>query len=102
MALFKKLAFWKHEDEFEEQQPQLPPQEPMKTPRFSPLSEQGFESPLMQQPLAPQQPAFAQQSDPEIRVISAKLETIKAMLDVINQRLDRLEKSRSNDLGRWH
>ena len=105
MAFLKKLAFWKHESEFEEQ-PSLPPQSPETKSfpsRFSPLSEQGLEpqfSPQLSQPL-PLQSLQQSMPDPELRVISAKLDAIKAVLDLVNQRLDRLEKGKSDELNRW-
>ena len=106
MAFWKKLAFWHHEPE--ELSPELPPAvEPEKsfTPKFSPLSEQGLESSFGAQqfgaglPLRPLQ--SSQSPDPELRVISAKLDTIKTLLDVVHQRLDRLDKQKGDDIVRW-
>ena len=103
MALWKKLSFWKHEAEAPEMPP-LAPDEKVFPQRFSPLSEQGIEpsfgqSPMMGPPLHPG--TLASTPDPELRVISAKLDTIKALLDVMNQRLDRLEGKKGDELPRW-
>ena len=105
MAFFKKLAFWRTEPEsILSEPPELPQpdleQKPLPS-RFSPLSSQGLEPPSPASAFA--QPISAPQSqnyDAELRVISAKLDTIKAVLDVIIQRLDKLE-GKKEELTRW-
>lgn len=108
MSFLDKISFWKRSEELE-----LPPSDEKPfVPKSSPLSESGLEPSF-----APQQPQFAQPPsafaqnplqqpgtyDAELRLISAKLDTIKAMLDVVVQRLERLEKSggKTEEFSRW-
>ena len=54
--------------------------------------------------MAPPEPVHhlsAPLPDAELRVISAKLDTVKALLEVINQRLDRIDGKKSEDLVKW-
>src|SRR3989344_3043798 len=69
--------------------------------KFSPLSAQGLEPQFGHPPMAPPEPVHhlsAPLPDAELRVISAKLDTVKALLEVINQRLDRIDGKKSEDL----
>jgi len=102
MAFLKKLAFWKHEDEFEQPLPDAPSVDKSFSPKFSPLSEQGLE-PSFVQPLSPPLPHNlpSQYSEPELRVISAKLDTIKALIEMMNQRLERIEGRKGDELVKW-
>ncbi|MBI4140589.1 hypothetical protein HY485_01995 [Candidatus Woesearchaeota archaeon] len=100
------MAFWKkllHKETEESLVPQVP--EPEISPRnFSPLSAQGLEPQFGPPPMAPPEPvhhAVDSVPDAELRVISAKLDTVKALLEVINQRLDRLEGKKSEELVKW-
>lgn len=109
MAFLNKLAFWKREPE--ESSLELPAsmtEEKPFVPKVSPLSEQGLE-PAFAQPqqfAQPQSNPFQQPGnyDAELRLISAKLDTIKALLDVVNQRLDRFERAdgrKGEDFAKW-
>jgi len=109
MGLFKKMAFWKHDDDLLSESAELPEQDfeskplPRTPSRFSPISDGGLEPPAQSFPSVPSHMQSQQQStnlDAELRVISAKLDTVKALLDVMNQRLDRLE-GKKDELSRW-
>ena len=101
MVFLKKMAFWKHESE---ESVQLPLSEPELSfpsglsPAEKPVSEPSFPSAFAPHPQISQ--PSSQNYDAELRVISAKLDTIKAMLDVVNQRLERLEGRKSDEL-KW-
>lgn len=133
MALFDKLKFWKKEESSDLSAPEFsrpefaqPEQQGMPSnmdqmglPRSVPgLNEPPAEtsSPFAQPPQSfgqMQQPQFAQQqfgqqavqpsADQQLQLISSKLDTIKAQLETVLQRLDRLE--RKEDLSpyqqRW-
>ena len=101
MAFLKKLAFWKHEPE--ESDFELPPSEPKKSfpskfPQMESAPEPSFPAAFM--PQSPAAPVQSESNNAELRVISAKLDTVKAMLDVLNQRLERLE-GRKNEEVKW-
>ena len=100
------MAFWKkllHKETEESLAPPVP--EPDVSQRnFSPLSAQGLEPQFGPPPMAPPEPVHhlsAPLPDAELRVISAKLDTVKALLEVINQRLDRIDGKKSEDLVKW-
>ncbi len=101
MALLGRLKFWKKEEvpDFPEPEAQLSPEAGIEP--FSPLSppaefhraqppelprafQQGFQQPGLQ--------SVQVSSDQQLQLISSKLDTIKAQLDVVIQRLDRLER----------
>lgn len=101
MAFLKKLAFWRHEPE--ESGFELPPAEPerpfpSKFSQMEPASEPSF--PAAFTPQSPVIPVQSESNSAELRVISAKLDTVKAMLDVLNQRLERLEGRKPDEL-KW-
>ena len=62
---------------------------------------QGFQQPMQSQFQYPQSSQFG--SNPDLQLISAKLDAIKAYLDTINQRLANLEQVARGDTGnrRW-
>ena len=102
------MAFWKklfHKDDAESFAPSVPESEPESVPRnFSPLSAQGLEPQFGPPPIAPPEAVHhlsASVPDAELRVISAKLDTVKALLEVINQRLDRIEGKKADELVKW-
>ncbi len=68
-------------------QPQFSPQQPFPQPQFQPQ---------FQQPMGPSYPPA---QSPEI--VAAKLDTIKVMLDNINQRLANLERAIYENQRRW-
>ena len=107
MGIMDKLKFWKKEEELPEfpkpaefapPEQQAPMQaEQMGMPRPVPgLTEpmEGQTSSPFAQPF-PQPQAFQQaaiSSDQQLQLISSKLDTIKAQLETVLQRLDRLER----------
>lgn len=120
MSFADKLKFWKHEEapespKYEAQS--MPEQqvqsgmEQMGMPRPMPgVTEPPFEgqtsSPFAQpaqsfQPQAFQQQQFSQSmtADQQFQLISSKLDTIKAQLETVLQRLERLE--RKEEQQRW-
>lgn len=101
MAFLKRFAFWKREAEEPVELSSPLPETDKTFPRLSSPGEQ-LEPSFAQHPFPPA--SFQQSSgtaDAEMRVISAKLDTIKAMLDVMNQRLEKLEGRKSDDLVKW-
>ncbi|MBW2970016.1 hypothetical protein KY319_02735 [Candidatus Woesearchaeota archaeon] len=105
MSVIDKLKFWKKEEEAPPEYPKTPeftpPPEtppagmehlgmPRPTPGLEPPAEPGFEPSF-----APPK-AFAQQasmsSEQQLQLINSKLDTIKAQLETVLQRLERLEK----------
>jgi hypothetical protein len=80
--MLEKFKFWKHEEPDLMHQPELPPLQQM-------------------EPLPPSQdPNFQQMSqlsnhtsEKDLELIAAKLDVLKAQMDNILQRLDRLERS---------
>lgn len=103
------MAFWKklfHKDEDVSSAPLVPESdsESALPARFSPLSAQGLEQQFGPPPMAPPEAVHhlsASVPDAELRVISAKLDTVKALLEVINQRLDRIDGKKSDELVKW-
>ena len=108
MGMFDKLKFWKREEEM----PELPheeftrPEETSLPEQHAPPGMEQFGMPrpipgLTEPPVEPSVPsampqAFAQQaamsSDQQLQLINSKLDTIKAQLETVLQRMDRLEK----------
>ena len=73
-----------NEEPMQEPQTDLPKQDDLKEePTFKPMDNPEGGEPKPQQPV---------QESNETKLISAKLDTIKAMLETINHRLDNLEK----------
>ena len=111
MGLMDKLKFWKKEEELPEfpRPPEFAPSEqqsPMQVEQMGmPRPVPGITEPPMEgqtsSPFAqpfPQPQAFQQQqfagvsAEQQLQLISSKLDTIKAQLETVLQRLDRLEK----------
>jgi hypothetical protein len=113
MALMDKLKFWKKEEVPPEipAMPDIPPPmagQPGPPPMPGSMEQMGMPTPMpglteppqeippaFETPAAPQ--AFAQQqqtmsSDQQMQLISSKLDTIKAQLETVLQRFDRLER----------
>ena len=92
--MLEKLKFWKHEEP-EMMHEQFAPLPPMPT--------------LPQEPLGPSQdPNFRQMSqlanhtsEKDLELINAKLDVLKAQLENIMQRLDRMERSAEPARARW-
>ena len=121
MGLMDKLKFWKKEEEMPEfpKAAETSPAEQhmpldvaqMGMPRAMPGVTEPPAEPFQQQQFGVQQPqAFGQQqqfapvsTEQQLQLISSKLDTIKAQLETVLQRLDRLE--RKEDLSpyqqRW-
>jgi hypothetical protein len=121
MGLMDKLKFWKKEEEMPSEFPKAaefaPPEqqapmgmEQMGMPRpmpgiTEPPAEFGQQVPqAFPQPQSfSQQQQFAPTTEQQLQLISSKLDTIKAQLETVLQRLDRLE--RKEDLSpyqqRW-
>jgi hypothetical protein len=115
MSFVDKLKFWKKEEEMPEypRTPEISPLEPqmpsgmdqMGVPRQTP----GLTEPPMEQPsFSPQ--SFGQQNqfqssmstEQQLQLISSKLDTIKAQLETVLQRLERLERGESSPYQqRW-
>lgn len=99
MSAFGKLKFWKKEDEFDFDQNPLPEpagEEPGKSSQW-PLDEK---SPFPEEPALPLGKTSASSytspnrgRDPDLELINSKLDTLKAMLSALEQRLATLEKS---------
>ena len=111
MSVLDKLQFWKRKDEFSESSPApgvgSPIPEEFGGMHETPPHDFGF-SPAQEQfgSFGPSQPSsFPQQQtgdvSKDLQLISAKLDTIKTLLDVVNQRLDRLDKQKGEDVVRW-
>ena len=105
MGLLDKIMFWKKE---EEPLPEFPapaemtpaePSAPMGMEHFGmPRPMPGVTEPPVEAPaFAPpqsfqQQQQFAPSTEQQLQLISSKLDTIKAQLETVLQRLDRLER----------
>ncbi|VVB80989.1 Uncharacterised protein [uncultured archaeon] len=97
MGLFDKLQFWKKEEAL----PEMPAAPEILAPEQP--APMGVEHLGMPHPMEPPEPAFQPQSfgqqqqftmssDQQLQLISSKLDTIKAQLETVLQRLERLEK----------
>ncbi|HLC90921.1 MAG TPA: hypothetical protein VJI15_04070 [Candidatus Nanoarchaeia archaeon] len=119
MSMFDKLKFWKKDDlDFDElvkkdmghddnfgmgEQPQIPGQ-PLQDDMHLGGNSPFEQDPLASQPFSPQQdqdhplqkltpqPAYSPTKNNDLELINSKLDTIKAMLNSIEQRLGRLER----------
>lgn len=114
MGFLDKLKFWKKEEEFElpepvapgmgdsgmlEQRPGFPAQE--QPPGFggAPFDQSpGF--PPAEPQVPPAQTFGQQQPDQQMQLLNSKLDTIKAQLETVLQRLERMEKESSYQ-KRW-
>ncbi len=103
MAFLDKLKFWKRKEIDFEKELGIPGLEEAALPekRLGVADETGlpkpepYEAPTMAPTAFKEQTAFQQQAGPtakDVEVISAKLDTIKAMLENINNRLAALER----------
>lgn len=111
MGILKKLMFWKTDDEFDDMgdspgmspDPLNPDQPLEKSPFDQPAADPLDTAPAMppaqpampQQPTAPMstgQPQAVTARNPDLELISTKLDTIKVMLNSIDQRIANLEK----------
>ena len=117
MGMLDKLKFWKKEEEMPSEYPrpsELSVQEQsapmdmehMGMPRPAPGITEPPMEPSVPSAAFPQPQAFQQaamSSDQQLQLISSKLDTIKAQLETVLQRLERLE--RKDDLSpyqqRW-
>ena len=104
MGIFSKLKFWKHDDDnldFDSQvnqhleQSGLPPQENLGLAEKSPFDEPNNQpEPIIEQkPYSPPAPPTTGQNDHQIELISSKLDTIKAILNSLDQRVANLEQA---------
>ncbi len=94
MSFFGKLKFWgKKEDDFEDLTDQSLEPLPTETPQ-QPTSP--FEHNIFNQPPT----SFPQSVEPnkDMELINSKLDTIKAVLSSMDQRLANIEKKNNNDL----
>jgi len=123
MTVMDKLKFWRKHEEPEIPEPQMPSMEPGATPPGMdqqaggmppgmehlgmPPSGPGINEPPAAPPEQHVPTAFAQLEQPaqqgmsteqQLQLISSKLDTIKAQLETILQRLDRLERK---EQPRW-
>lgn len=106
MSIIHKLKFWKHEEELPPL-PEIPSIGEKKIPEPGHFAGLGIEplhdeSPSFAQPSSPlsftptfsapqpQQPSFA--GDKDFQLLNAKLDTIRAQLENISQRLERIER----------
>jgi len=114
MSFADKLKFWKKEEEMPEypRTPEISPSEPhmpsgmdqMGMPRQMPgITETPTEQPsFSQQSFGQQQFQSSMSTEQQLQLISSKLDTIKAQLETVLQRLERLERGESSPYQqRW-
>ncbi|MBT4538985.1 hypothetical protein HOI26_00750 [Candidatus Woesearchaeota archaeon] len=94
--MFDKLKFWKKEDEFDFDN--LADKELQTSQKPDPLGLEKSpfnQSPFTQQPKMPDLQQHGSGDVQQLELINSKLDTIKAMLNTMEQRLARLEQSKA-------
>lgn len=102
MSILDKLKFWKKEEEFT-----LPPEPqgdmPLEPPSFPQLEEMPKDVPTFAKTFTPEPPPLNpptfQSPDKNFEILNAKIDAIRATLDAISQRLEKMEKK--SDEVRW-
>ena len=97
--MLDKLMFWKKEEEMPSEYPRIAELSVPEQPAPANIEHLGMphmessESPAFAQPQSfAQQQQFTMSTDQQLQLISSKLDTIKAQLETVLQRLERLEK----------
>lgn len=105
MSFLNKLLFWRRDDEMEFEQIAEKELQSHERPLFpdNPAKPGGMEEPSLfdepradERPLVPStRPAATAQNPRDVELINSKLDTIKAMLNSLDQRMAHLERSGS-------